>query len=499
MRQFSGNTIWGSKLGTGEDNRERSGWKSFPSYLPFKPSDPSMDDSRKTDRVHSTWLLTFWFLTFTLFSTQITLAMPGGDSNTATGVGALQDNTTGENNTATGRSALTRNTTGGNNTATGVNSLFNNTTGGSNTATGHNALIDNTTGFDNTATGASALQNNTTGFDNSAVGVNALFDNTTGFDNTATGKNALIDNTTGFDNTATGKSALIGNTTGEGNTATGRSALRNTTTGNNNTALGAGAGFNLLDGDNNLYLDNEGAATESGTIRIGDSQTKTFVKGIRDVTPDQPDAVPVVIDSNGQLGTVPAFPAGPQGPPGADGATGPQGPVGPTGPEGDPAPTYKGVPPIVVNNTLNTIGLNPATNPRDLLSWDGSNWIAKPPVTRNIEHRQPFLGINYIIALQGVFPSRSQIDPFIAEIVMFGGNFAPRGWAFCDGQLLPISSFSALFSLLGTTYGGDGRTTFALPDLRGRVAMHQGTGPGLPRVGLGERGGDHTITVKEVP
>ena len=72
----------------------------------------------------------------------------------------------------------------------------------------------------------------------------------------------------------------------------------------------------------------------------------------------------------------------------------------------------------------------------------------------------------------------SASDPFIAEIIMFGGNFAPRGWAFCEGQLLPISSNTALFSILGTTYGGDGRTTFGLPDFRGRVPMHHGTGPG---------------------
>ena len=71
-------------------------------------------------------------------------------------------------------------------------------------------------------------------------------------------------------------------------------------------------------------------------------------------------------------------------------------------------------------------------------------------------------------------------DPFLAEIIMFAGNFNPRGWAFCDGQLLSISQNSALFSLLGTVYGGDGRVTFGLPELRGRVAMHPGTGPGLP-------------------
>jgi len=81
------------------------------------------------------------------------------------------------------------------------------------------------------------------------------------------------------------------------------------------------------------------------------------------------------------------------------------------------------------------------------------------------------------------------MDPFIAEICMFAGNFAPRGWAFCEGQLLAISSHSALFSLLGTTYGGDGRTTFALPDLRGRTPVHPGHGPGLSSYKLGQRGG----------
>jgi microcystin-dependent protein len=80
-------------------------------------------------------------------------------------------------------------------------------------------------------------------------------------------------------------------------------------------------------------------------------------------------------------------------------------------------------------------------------------------------------------------------SPFIAEIVMFGGNFAPRGWAFCDGQLLAISSNTALFSLLGTTYGGDGRTTFGLPDLRGRVALGPRNGPGLSNYNLGQKGG----------
>ena len=80
-------------------------------------------------------------------------------------------------------------------------------------------------------------------------------------------------------------------------------------------------------------------------------------------------------------------------------------------------------------------------------------------------------------------------EPFIGEIVQFGGNFAPRNWALCDGQLLAISSYTSLFSILGTTYGGDGRTTFALPDLRGRAPVHAGSGPGLTPRQLGLRAG----------
>ena len=76
-------------------------------------------------------------------------------------------------------------------------------------------------------------------------------------------------------------------------------------------------------------------------------------------------------------------------------------------------------------------------------------------------------------------------EPFVGEIRMFAGNFAPRGWAFCDGQLLAVSQNDALFSLLGTIYGGDGRTTFGLPDLRGRIPLHEGTGPGLSQRRLG--------------
>jgi microcystin-dependent protein len=93
------------------------------------------------------------------------------------------------------------------------------------------------------------------------------------------------------------------------------------------------------------------------------------------------------------------------------------------------------------------------------------------------------------------------MEPFLAEIIMFGGNFAPRGWALCDGQLLAINEYQALFSLLGTTYGGDGRTSFGLPDLRGRVSIHPGSGPGLTTRQLGQKGGteNNTLTTAQLP
>src|SRR5690349_5879785 len=86
-------------------------------------------------------------------------------------------------------------------------------------------------------------------------------------------------------------------------------------------------------------------------------------------------------------------------------------------------------------------------------------------------------------------------NPFLAEIRMFAGNFAPRGWALCDGQILPISQNTALFSLLGTTYGGDGKSTFALPNLQGSAALHPGQGPGLSLYDLGQTGGVEFVTL----
>jgi microcystin-dependent protein len=92
-------------------------------------------------------------------------------------------------------------------------------------------------------------------------------------------------------------------------------------------------------------------------------------------------------------------------------------------------------------------------------------------------------------------------EPYVGEIRMFGGSFAPAGWLFCEGQALPISEYETLFQLIGTTYGGDGESTFALPDLRGRIPLHQGKGPGLGNYLLGETGGaeEITLTTQQLP
>jgi hypothetical protein len=237
------------------------------------------------------------------------LSNTDGTSNTASGFDALTNNTTGNNNTATGYSALSGNGNGSNNTATGYLAASNGGKGNNNTATGSQALLLNS-GSQNTATGVNALLKNHTiggvsGSFNTATGFDALLSNTTGDNNTATGVNALQGNTTGAKNTASGVSALAINKGGGSNTAFGNGALGKNTTGSFNTALGSNAGANLTTGNDNIDIGAVGVAGESGTMRFGTAkQIRTFITGIRGVTTTNANAVPVVIDSTGQLGTV---------------------------------------------------------------------------------------------------------------------------------------------------------------------------------------------------
>jgi hypothetical protein len=230
-----------------------------------------------------------------------TLLSNRANQNTATGAGALLGNTTGDFNTADGAFALFNNTTGFNNTANGAGALQSNSDGTYNTATGVHALFNNTHGFGNTAYGVNALFNNIDASSNTAVGTSALFSNTTGVHNTGIGTSALHDNIAGTDNTAIGFNVLTVNT-GTGNTAIGSGALSANTTGSFNVAINGG--HNLTDGIFNIDIANDGVAGESNTTRIGILQNRCFISGIRDVTTGVPDAISVVIDSAGQLGTV---------------------------------------------------------------------------------------------------------------------------------------------------------------------------------------------------
>src|SRR6266566_8919465 len=230
----------------------------------------------------------------------------GNGNSAAENVQALNLGTTGSDNTAHGWFSLFSNTTGSSNTADGFQALYTNTDGGDNTAYGFQAMYTNTGSFDvqagsfNTAVGYQALYSNSAdifhfaaGSFNTAVGYQALFSNISGSSNTATGNLALYTNTTGLENTAIGYLSLF-NTTGGDNTAIGFDALGNNTTGGGNTALGHQAGLSVTTANNVICIGSIGAANVDNSCFIGN---------IRGTTTSNFDALPVLIDSAGQLGT----------------------------------------------------------------------------------------------------------------------------------------------------------------------------------------------------
>jgi len=216
-----------------------------------------------------------------------------GIYNTANGFAALYTNSQGSNNTATGVGALQQNNAN-NNTADGYEALGSNTTGINNTAAGFLALFTNRFGTDNTATGGKALYGNTFGSHNTADGYGALYTNFTGDFNTALGFKTLLNNTSATDNTAVGSWALFNNTDGNDNTALGFDALFNNTTGFDNTAFGLGAGINVATADHVICVGSPGANVSNSC----------FIGNIRGVITAHEDAIPVYIDSAGQLGTM---------------------------------------------------------------------------------------------------------------------------------------------------------------------------------------------------
>lgn len=264
-----------------------------------------------------------------------------GARNTFIGQSAGNFTLSGTDNTASGWGALTVNSSGYANTAGGAGALYSNSTGDSNTANGFSALRANLTGTRNTASGAYALSLNESGGSNTASGVNALLSNSTGNSNTAIGLDALTSNTTGGFNTAIGKTALAGNTTGDGNIAIGFQAGVFHTTGSGNIAIG-----------------NAGAADESSTIRIGGGQTRAFISGVRGITPAVANPLPVVIDSNGQLGT------------GAASASGVTSVATGAGLSGGPI-TTTGTISLASTQLLPTV----ACSPNQVTKWNGSAWL----------------------------------------------------------------------------------------------------------------------------
>lgn len=236
-----------------------------------------------------------------------------GIGNTAVGDKALYLSATANNNTAVGSQAL-YSSTGANNTAIGSKALYTNSGGFANTASGDRALYSNSSGARNTANGYHALRDNDDGELNTATGDSSLRTNIGGSGNTGTGVAALFSNSTGANNTATGRSSLYYNNYGANNTATGYVALFYNTAGERNTALGNHAGFFATTGHDNIFIGSgaEGTAGDANTIRIGGTavgntpgrQDRAFINGIRGVTTGVADAISVVIDSAGQLGTM---------------------------------------------------------------------------------------------------------------------------------------------------------------------------------------------------
>ncbi|MEM7204846.1 MAG: tail fiber protein [Planctomycetota bacterium] len=250
-----------------------------------------------------------------------------------------------------------------------------------------------------------------------------------------------------------------------------------------------------------------GPQGNQGPIGPQGDQGPTGPQGDQGPIGPQGDEGPVGPQGNqGAVG--PQGDTGPQGPQGNQGPTGPQGDLGaqgPAGPQGDDGPQGASGPQGPVGPQGN-VGPQGAQGPAGAQGLAGPVPAGTDPTgsAAAVDTMPPFLVLHHIICLAGDYPQRtggpgvtSSGNPKIGEIRMFAGNFAPGGWHFCDGTLLQVNQYSAAFSILGTTYGGDGRQTFGVPDLRGRFMMHTGSGPGLSTRNLGAKGGRESVTLTE--
>jgi hypothetical protein len=240
----------------------------------------------------------------TIFKNSSSFLHDFGAGNTFVGLASGNFTLTGNNNTGVGQSSLVSNTTGFSNVAVGHQALFQNADGVLNTAVGDLAMFSNTSGSSNVGVGGFALAHNTTGQSNVGIGSGAVQLATTSSDNIGIGNLALTSATTGGNNIAIGTTALSSSTTGTGNVAIGKNALNAVINGLSNIAIGSGAGSAII-AHNNIMIANAGTAADNAVIRIGTQfvQAQAYLAGVNGVTTGNP-AVNVVVDANGQLGTV---------------------------------------------------------------------------------------------------------------------------------------------------------------------------------------------------
>lgn len=471
-------------------------------------------------------------LVFKTNSSEVGRFENGGDLNLANGTRLLVNgqnliNSLGSNNVHIGRDAG-KNSTGSGNVAIGEDAgedlstgSFNmmigfragrkTTTGSRNSAIGYGAGLNNETGTDNTFIGQFAGALGASGSDNVFLGSRAGYSMSVGDRNVLIGKdagtailngsyNSYVGYRSGYasnnveNNTFIGYASGFNNFNGKNNSFFGTNAGFGSVNGDFNTFLGFRAGYNNTDGRNNTYV---GYNAKGGAGRINATAIGANAYANKDSVLILGEAAKVGIGTDAPIHDLQIV-----------------GDIGVSGryydSNGDP-----GTPGQHLESTAAGTdwvdGIPDGEEHCNVLKWDtasGGHWVANDLTISHVGGgqsfgiMQPYLAINFWIATVGIYPSPSGAgDEYIGSIHMFGGNFATNGYLQCDGQLLPISQNSALFSLLGTTYGGNGISTFAVPDLRGRVPMHYGTGPGLTPRSIGTKSGyeTHTLLVQQIP
>ncbi len=333
----------------------------------------------------------------------------------------------------------------------------------------------------------------TSGVNNNFLGYQAGKASTTGDNNVFIGYRAGTSNTTGSENIFLGYRAGYSNTIGGSNFFAGLNAGYTSTSSINNISIGTSAGYSIDDGQNNVFLGREAGynSTEDNNIFIGFEAGKdnTTGSGNTYIGYGADGSLPSLSNATaiGNGATVSASNSLVLGN-GANVGIGTSTPIGK----------------LHVNGDVNLIGNvriadgSEGTGKRLVSDATGtSTWVSLSPHSTYKDIRDAYLTVNFLICLDGIYPPHGggvgggggATSPYTGQIIMFAGNYEPPGWAFCDGQLLSISSYPALFSILGTYYGGNGISTFALPDMRGRNPVHEGTGPTLPTYFLGQFGG----------